>query len=208
MRDEDWRERWARQDRERERRNRVRKPPPSPHQGSKTGCQWCGEPVPPGPTGRKRTWHQENPNCLGLYKITTSAESARAALLDRDGGRCQGCGTMCYRAEPGSTFWPDDGYGPYRWYGRPIEYPMSVIRWVTVRKWHGDHDVPLWSVDRDLPWEKLIGFWSIDNLQTMCDQCHKTKTAAEAKQRAKEARIRAKAGHPDAKPLKIRDLPF
>lgn len=206
MKDEVLMARLRRERRTAERRKQVRGVPPSPH---KAGCRWCGKPVAPGPTGRKRTWHAE---CLSAYFIATKSSAQRNACLSRDGGRCCICGLQCEQPKPGSTFYPDDGFGPYRlpppFYGQEAEYPFSVVHWVTLRKWHADHTFPLWSVDRDLPWERLIWYWSINNLQSLCDECHKTKTNREAKQRAKEARIRAKAGNPDPKPMKIKDLPF
>ena len=54
--------------------------------------------------------------------------------------------------------------------------------------WHVDHVLPLWQADRD-PW-----FWTLSNLQTLCVPCHNSKSAREANQRAKEARIRRKMG--------------
>lgn len=47
-----------------------------------------------------------------------------------------------------------------------------------------DHIVPLWSVDRTLPWGELIRFWMLPNLQALCVPCHAEKTAAETTQRA------------------------
>lgn len=54
--------------------------------------------------------------------------------------------------------------------------------------WQVDHVLPLWQADRD-PW-----FWTLENLQTLCIPCHQAKSAREANQRAKEARIRRKMG--------------
>lgn len=53
----------------------------------------------------------------------------------------------------------------------------------------GDHILPLADVDRTAPdaWK----YWQPENWQLLCrDPCHKTKSAREAKQRAKEKRLR------------------
>lgn len=59
-------------------------------------------------------------------------------------------------------------------------------------KWHVEHVIPRWQGGPD----------SIDNMQPAHDDCHAPKTAAEARQRAKEARIRAKHLGCETKPRK------
>lgn len=66
--------------------------------------------------------------------------------------------------------------------------------------WQVDHTLPLWAADGE------VAFWGLDNLQTLCHPCHKAKSAAEAKQRAKEARCRWKFGG-EPKPEQMR-LPW
>ena len=55
-----------------------------------------------------------------------------------------------------------------------------------------DHDTPLWSVDRAAAdaWK----YWTAENLVLRCSPCHKTKSAREAKQRAKEKRLNGTTG--------------
>ncbi len=46
--------------------------------------------------------------------------------------------------------------------------------------WASDHTVPLFSVDRSLPWSEVIFFWSMGNLQTLCmSPCHDDKSRSE-----------------------------
>lgn len=52
--------------------------------------------------------------------------------------------------------------------------------------WHMDHIKPLVEAKGDL------SYWRLGNLQTLCEPCHKAKTAAEATARA--AARRAKKG--------------
>lgn len=59
--------------------------------------------------------------------------------------------------------------------------------------WHADHVVPLWLADpTDYP--RCLRFWSLDNLQTLCEPCHREKTDIEAATRAKMKRQEAKFG--------------
>lgn len=50
--------------------------------------------------------------------------------------------------------------------------------------WAADHIHPLHLVDRTLDWHALVRFWSLENLQTLCqDPCHAHKTVAEHRAR-------------------------
>ncbi len=57
-------------------------------------------------------------------------------------------------------------------------------------KWEFDHEKELWTVDRTA--EGAREAWSLSNAVTLCREHHRTKTALQTKQRAKEARIRKK----------------
>jgi ferredoxin len=177
----------------------LRKPPPSPHARS-GGCQWCGEPVRPCPTGRKRTWHQGHdgePECLHAYRLAMWGSYLREVIEARDKGVCAQCGFDCMgpanyrpRSEYGIGGVILDRDGTRRW---------TPIKWVHVRGFICDHVTPLWTVDRTLPWERLIWFWSAANVQTLCQLCSDAKTALEATQRAKERRVHRKMGPGRAK---------
>lgn len=47
-----------------------------------------------------------------------------------------------------------------------------------------DHIIPLWRVDRSKPFAEIIAYWRLGNLQILCGDCHKAKTAREAGERA------------------------
>ncbi len=53
-----------------------------------------------------------------------------------------------------------------------------------------EHEIPLWTAQSD---EERANLDTLDNLQLMLRRHHKPKTKTEATQRAKEARIKAKA---------------
>jgi len=50
-------------------------------------------------------------------------------------------------------------------------------------KWHMDHITPLIEASGD------IKYWKMENLQTLCEKCHKEKTAKEAAGRAFKRRL-------------------
>lgn len=51
--------------------------------------------------------------------------------------------------------------------------------------WEADHRYPLHLVDRSLPYDQIVKYWTIENLQTLCHLCHTIKTAAENRARSK-----------------------
>lgn len=69
-----------------------------------------------------------------------------------------------------------------------------------------DHVVPLWSVDRQAP--EAAKYWTVENLQLLGQPCHKKKSALEAKQRAKEKRIRKRLNGERRERPKIQSQPF
>lgn len=167
----------------------VRQPPPYSNHPKGT-CRLCGKAIlkDDGSPDTRKNWHRA---CVWDWKIATSSASARDALLTRDGGRCADCGIVCYRAEPGPK-WAPTYPADYVFVGAVrVEHWCTRVNWVEVRAWHGDHDIPLWSVDKSAP--GALRYWMLDNLVTRCEPCHKEKSAAETTQRAKEKRIRDKA---------------
>ena len=61
-----------------------------------------------------------------------------------------------------------------------------------------DHRFPLWKVDRAQPWARLIRYWMAENLDALCVECHKAKTAAGAAERAS---LRRRASQASQLPL-------
>lgn len=51
--------------------------------------------------------------------------------------------------------------------------------------WQADHTIPLWSVPRPIRVEDRERWFGLSNLATLCLPCHKEKTRAEAKERAR-----------------------
>lgn len=168
--------------REKARASKAIRVPPLPHVGcAAPGCHLCGEEVNRW-GGRARRWHDGRhgePYCLAHYRFATNMQNAmRDWLAWRDQGACASCGRACAirlvadRTRPDSLWEPDDR----AYYG--------YVHLRTVELWHADHIVPLWRVDRSLPWPTVFRYWLPDNVQTLCDRCHKAKTAREAGYRA------------------------
>ena len=58
----------------------------------------------------------------------------------------------------------------------------------TKGKWQLDHIKPLVE-QKDVPWHKRdFSYWMPDNLQILCNGCHKKKTSKEATERARKRR--------------------
>lgn len=163
-------------------------------------CRLCGEAIlrKDGQPARNRRWcdsHQLEAKVIGQTK------RARAAVFQRDKGICRDCGRDCtsYEVEKlcadGGLEWTYS----YRvqinreraleWCEKALKVSNMVAIWdIDLGEWHVDHAMPLHLVDRSQPdaWK----YWTLENLRTRCPECHKAKTAQEAKDRGKVRRLR------------------
>lgn len=187
----------------------LRRPPMPFFDAAPPGCRWCGvaEGAHANHPGREYAvggcWHDD---CLTAYAIAVSSKAQRFFVEKRDFGLCVDCGANREHAEArrkqalldakliAPECWEITHHGvghrdrelrckaPCTWIRPGIIRDWSALpAWVG---WEADHIVPLWSVDRSLPWPEVIRFWSLENLQTLCAACHKRKCAAEAAERA------------------------
>ena len=132
---------------------------------SRGTCRWCGEEILHGPgpkEGRvdyRRRWH---PDCVSEYNLTDPREMRRR-IRRRDRGVCRACGldTNALRRE-------------LRGKGRTKR--LRELGFLPRRS--------LWELDHVVP---LIGGGSHEasNLQTLCVPCHRQKSAAETRERAR-----------------------
>jgi len=140
----------------------------------KRECTWCGGPVPKG----RRRWCSAE--CIHEFRIRYDWQYIRQAVYDRDGGVCCLCGC--------------DTEGARKWWGRidrcsarhslrdmDIVDAMTSCGWGRYYRrdwWEADHIHARADGGRDHP----------DNLRTLCLPCHKARTAAWRRRRARGRR--------------------
>lgn len=179
---------------------RVAKPFDKAPQGQ---CRWCGEPIvhqsgeKRGQPDRRRRWHEE---CAKTYLIANNPTYTRNEVMKRDKGICAGCGVdvnwlekhkrkLIKRVRGGKctegsrcTYvarYTHDWRHPelcrkHRNLLRGFIQKYGKPSWNSC--WQADHIVPL--IDG--------GGHGMDNLQLLCDGCHRKKTAQEATDRARK----------------------
>lgn len=101
------------------------------------------------------------------YGVLATSKQQRGALLARDKGYCVECG---FRHSSVGCL---DG-----------KVTIELL-------FQSEHFCPLHLVDRT-KWPECLRYWAIDNLKTVCSNCHAPKTKREAKARAKVKRIAAR----------------
>lgn len=190
-----------------------RQPPAPPFKDSPAGvCRLCG--------GQILT-KDEKPNkarrwcvpCGRRWRIAKYPEIARAAVYIRDSGVCALCGT------DGTSYpatYDGRGYQVQLDKGWLFERCLLVAEGKRLKlngtlpplgNWQADHVIPLWCLDEERA--KSLVYWGLDNLQTLCPDCHAIKTEREAAQRAKMKRLRAKRLGKKSRPKrKIPSRPF
>lgn len=131
-------------------------------------CRWCGEDtgarLKNGDVDHRVRWHGR---CSAEYNSYHPA-AQRDRLWDRETGLCASCLRFCPKRETTRPEYAEDLRARYR-------EPHDVTHY---RRWACDHIVPL--IDG--------GANADENLQLLCEPCHKAKTAAEAGERAARRR--------------------
>lgn len=152
--------------------------PPLPHyrlKPEKGRCRICGTTE----EGLKGTWHKQ---CVSAWDFYSKPHTELLGYLQDF--LCAGCGDAigyARRHEIGRSF-PE----------RPKRGAKAVVTWsdwsfVLSGRPEADHIVPLYRVRRDLShlgWKHLLRYWTPQNMQALCYECHLRKCAAEAAERA------------------------
>ena len=135
--------------------HRVPPKPPYYYDQEKGQCRYCGN-VIKNDNGKTNMRANWHPECADEYKIIYIPTETRKYLWKRDGGYCASCGDVM-----------------------PKKSRHHDLRW------HVDHIKPLWEQKGKRFKEIDLDYWREHNLQTLCSECHASKTADEATLRAK-----------------------
>jgi 5-methylcytosine-specific restriction protein A len=149
-------------------------------------CRWDQKPVAKG----RRAYCSDQ--CQIEVDVRTSANALRRHVHDRDKGICAACGidtdllrrVLGYAALSASS---SEQYGTRRL------YPHFVMRWHAPEVWSFanvlgfDLHRHLWEADHVVELSDG-GSGGLNNAQTLCIVCHKSKTATNAARRAAERR--------------------
>jgi hypothetical protein len=136
-------------------------------------CRLCDKQIlnPDGTPNTRRNWH---PECVHAFRMANHPDYARRVIYARDRGVCAACGADTHRTavERGGTV----RLRP--WHGPEVGGDYCRVDIYETAEWHLDHIVPL--IDG--------GAHDESNMQTLCVDCHKAKTAREATERARRRR--------------------
>lgn len=138
-------------------------------------CKWCAGPVAP----PRRTWCSQA--CVDAFMVRSNANSAAHALWKRDRGVCADCGFdfgwAARRIKVDLEFWVDDleaangGSLPRGW-ARPqddrLRAGLKARGFDLLRR--------LWEVDHTTPVVFGGGCAGVDELETVCQLCHRERT--------------------------------
>lgn len=134
-------------------------------------CRRCGKPLPS--NDARRTFCSGE--CVHQHKLRTDPGYMRQCVVQRDGGICVLCGfdSVKFKAEFHRMF---------------ITERRRVL---SARGWPL-HRETFWDADHIVPVAEGGGQCDLDNIRTLCIDCHKRETAA------LRARLAAKRKEPDA----------
>jgi 5-methylcytosine-specific restriction protein A len=168
-------------------------------------CIWCGQKVAP----PRRTYCSKE--CVHEWNLRVSQSYVRTLVKRRDGGICAGCGRDCVALHRDLEMVASRSAGEFvdqivslklekrvdqwrlwialarcesldREHGREADRAKNSLRLDLSRR--GIYFVrTLWDADHVVSLEEG-GSHQLENIQSLCWACHKTKTAEHAKRRA------------------------
>lgn len=135
-------------------------------------CTWCGKPVGKG----RRTWCSAA--CVEAFRDQYDWQACRRKVGKRDHGVCARCGADTQKQ-----------YRIMSWLRRAHELSSHEIREVAAVLGVPVHYRAFWEAHhREARHEG--GGHNLDNIETVCIECHKAETAAQRKRWAEAKRVR------------------
>jgi 5-methylcytosine-specific restriction endonuclease McrA len=135
-------------------------------------CTWCGQPVGRG----RQTWCSNR--CVESYREQYDFEFARRKVFARDRGVCARCGCDTYRQ-----------LHIIGWLRQAHELPYREIREVAALLGVPPYGRDYWEAHHRTARHEG-GDNALENLETVCLECHKRETAAQRKRWAEARRSR------------------
>ncbi len=117
-------------------------------------CRWCNLEVP----SRRQTFCSDW--CVEEWKIRSDPGHLRQRVLERDSGVCAACGLDCV--------------GEYL----RIKRLRGPAKAKALLVWKAGNRKSLWDADHIVAVAEGGGECDLDNLRTLCLQCHRAHTAA------------------------------
>lgn len=139
-------------------------------------CRWCSTEVPKG----RVTFCKQI--CVDEYNLRRSPAAQRHAVYCRDQGVCADCGFDAGKLErilkhaQYSDTWRSNHHPAYYW-KRDLLRQIGLVP-----------DQSLWEAAHIVEVVDGGGECGLDNLRTLCRECHKRKTAESRRRRARQRR--------------------
>jgi 5-methylcytosine-specific restriction enzyme A len=146
-------------------------------------CRRCSRPVGKG----RRNWCSEE--CIHEHKLRSDPEYLRRQVWKRDHGICALCGFNAGAIALKLLALRKDSW-------RSGFAELDLYR-AELRSQGIDSSQALWHADHIVPVSEGGGECGLENIRTLCVPCHKTRTAEQAKQRAKRRAVERARQIPD-----------
>lgn len=137
-------------------------------------CRLCEQPVPKG----RISWCGEE--CVDAYSMLTSSSYLRSKVHERDHGVCAACHLDCDAVKDRLRRFDSEQR-------RQASAAMEEMGFDWSHGYGGR--VTLWDADHVDPLDEGGNGWELSNVQTLCQPCHKAKTAEQAARRGKQRRL-------------------
>lgn len=148
----------------------VKKLPKGPN--GRNLCRWCQIEVPK----CRRTFCSDG--CVHEWKIRTNPGYLRAMVEQRDKAICAGCGIDCEALLRTIKQMVNELHRPLLTGQERMQADRNLKAFKAELKLRGFNDGALWQADHIVPVVEGGGCCGLENIQTLCNPCHRAATAA------------------------------